>query len=294
MKINKKNYILIIIFVVLIVLILVIFSLSNKKKNYYKDSKIQTANIDNKEYKIILKDYYLYLEINNKFIKITDEKILDMKVFNLDNSGNDEILTINLKNENEIQDNRVFGNDIIFYKINYQNNDIKVEEFYRNDFTIVKPWMIDAGNMDDDEDNDVFVGVYKNTVFHKEIRNRPFFFSWNGEFLYKKWTGSYFSKNDLIDIAFVDYFNKNNDEIAVLEKDEEGRYIVSLYSWLEFGFIKIAESDYYNNIDHIESVKINNKNYIQINSNENNNNNTKILELVDNDENLLKLIESKK
>lgn len=72
--------------------------------------------------------------------------------------------------------------------------------------------------------------------------NRPFFFSWNGEFIERKWTGSYLSHNELMDLVFVDLTGDGADEVAVLEKTPAGTYQVSLYKWLNFGFDYLTTS----------------------------------------------------
>ena len=225
-----------------LLIILILFtgcSNKNMKDNLYNDSKIETANINNISYNIILKNSELFIDNGKNIYKLVEEKIVDMKIYNIDNTQNDELLVIGLQDNYINEDERKFGDDVVIYKLEEMENTITVVEIYREDFSDIKPWMIDAANIDGDNNTEIFVGVHKRTVFYEKVRNRPFYYSWNGKKLYKKWTGSFFSSKELIDVTFIDLLNKDGYETAVLEKDEEGRYTVSLYSWLSFGFIKL-------------------------------------------------------
>lgn len=197
-----------------------------------------------------------FLHINNK--RIIDEKVIDFKIYDIDNDSNDEIAVITKK------DSDIYGQYVIIYKILNKNETIYLEEIYRKDFLDIKPWKIDICNLDNDGDTDFFIGVYKDTKYYKDIRNRPFFYSWNGSNLYKKWTGSFFTELDLIDVTFSDYMNLGWEQIAILEKNNQGLYRVGLYSFIGFGFQKIAESVFYENVKSISSKQITGKKYIYL------------------------------
>lgn len=267
----------------LLLIMLILFSgcsNRNMKDNIYNDSKIETANINNISYNIILKDNELFIDNGKNIYKLVEEKILDMKIYNIDNTQNDELLVIGLQ-DNDINENeRKFGDDVVIYKLEEIENTITASEIYREDFSDIKPWMIDAANIDGDNNTEIFVGVHKRTVFYEKVRNRPFYYSWNGKKLYKKWTGSFFSNKELIDVTFIDLLNKDGYETAVLEKDEEGRYTVSLYSWLSFGFVKVTESGYYYNATSIDTVAVDDKYYIEIEYNKDGKTYKELLELV--------------
>ncbi len=257
---NKKKSFLI------LSIILILFSGCSDKNlsDIYSNSKVEIAKIDNISYNIILKDNEMFIDIDKNIYKLVEEKILDMKIYNIDNTQNDELLVIGL-NENGVNiDENKLGDDVIIYKLKVIEDKITATEIYRQDFSDIKPWMIDAANIDGDNHTEVFVGVNKRTIFYEKVRNRPFYYSWDGEKLYKKWTGSFFSDKELIDVTFIDLLDKNGYETAVLEKDEEGRYTVSLYSWLSFGFIKVIESDFYYDATSIDTVLVDDKYYIEI------------------------------
>ncbi|MDD3751710.1 MAG: hypothetical protein PHU60_06645, partial [Tissierellia bacterium] len=146
------------------------------------------------------------------------------------------------------------GSDFIIYDTEDDDGLINTKEIYRQDFSDIKPWKVDACNLDNDGETDIFIGVYKDTVFYKDIRNRPFFYSWNGEQLNKKWLGSFFTDWELIDIAFGDYYNLGYDIAAVLEKNNDS-YRVSYYKFIGFGFENMDTSEIYTNVRSIETVK---------------------------------------
>lgn len=212
-----------------------------------------SINLNNTNYKLELKNNYLYIENT----KLLNQQIIDFKVYDLDKDLDDEIIVLTLNKD-------IYGKDIILYDITANNLDFNVKEIYKQDFEKAKPWKIDICNLDNDDDIDIFIGVYKATKYYKDIRNRPFFYSWNGKSLYKKWTGSFFTELDLIDISFGYYMGTAWQQVAVLEKNKDNLYRVGLYNWTGFGFQKIAESEYYNNIKNIATKQIQSKDYINL------------------------------
>lgn len=174
---------------------------------------------------------------------------MDYKIYDIDNDNIDEISIITKKNKKD-----KYGNDLIIFKPYFENEIIKYKEIYRQNFYDLKPWKINIGNIDNDGETDFFIGVYKTTQYYKDLRNRPFFYSWNGEKLYKKWTGSYFSENDLIDMIFIDSLGKGYDQVVILEKISGRKYQncrVSMYMWNGFGFQEIIKSSYLPEIKNI-------------------------------------------
>jgi len=221
-----------------------ILFLCNQPKNY-------NIKIDNNIYKIVFKNNTLYS--NNhyfKYKKLLQEKIIDFKFYDIDKDENDEILVITKHNEKSI-----YGEYLVIYDTNLINQTIVVTEIYRQDFSNINPWKVDACNLDNDNDADIFIGVNKDTIFYKDVRNRPFFYSWDGEKLYKKWQGSFFTDWDLVDITFGDYFNYGHDLAAVLEKNKNDEYRISLYNFTGFGFINITKSDIYKNVKCINTIR---------------------------------------
>ncbi len=246
-----------------------ILFLCNQPINY-------NIKIDNNIYKIVFTNNTLYS--NNhyfKFKKLLQEKIIDFKFYDIDKDKNDEILVITKQNKKSI-----YGEYLVIYDTNLINQTIVVNEIYRQDFSNINPWKVDACNLDNDNDTDIFIGVNKDTVFYKDVRNRPFFYSWDGKKLYKKWQGSFFTDWDLVDITFGDYFNYGHDLAAVLEKNKNSEYRISLYNFTGFGFINITKSDIYKNVKCINTIRKDNVYKIVLTFN--NSNKYNIIELVPN------------
>ncbi len=202
--------------------------------------------IGQNSYKLYEKNNYLYGKIGMKPYKIADKKIIDYAIYDIDNDGNEEILALTYDGD------EVYGRDFIIYSTIKADGQITAEEIYRQDFSEIKPWKVEACNLDNDGEADIFIGVHKDTIFYKDVRNRPFFYSWDGERLNKKWLGSFFSDWDLEDIAFGDYYNLGYDLAAVLEKRDDG-YRVGIYKFVGFGFENMSTSEIYTNVKNIET-----------------------------------------
>ncbi|MGM0379239.1 MAG: hypothetical protein ACQEQE_05785 [Bacillota bacterium] len=182
-------------------------------------------SIREKEYKYKIIDQDLYR--NNKIII---SKVVDFKIDQFYN-GKNYLLTIESKDKNQRDLNVVYGNFLKIYEIN--NDDLKL--IYKNDFTKVKPWEIDTGIIDDDGMMDIYLGAITETEYYPKEK-RPFFFNWNGEYLTRKWTGSYIGLKPLISIELIDFDNDGIDEIKKKEELENGEYNYSLFEWGNFGF----------------------------------------------------------
>ena len=228
---NTKSFIRL---VFILGIFIIITGCGNYSKNLYKGAVVETAVVEGLTYSILIKDHVLYSQNEKNTDKILDYEIIDMKVYDIDNDGNDELIVIDSANEN-----------LILLEIAVTNSRLSVEEIYRMDFSEINPWMVEAGDVDGDGIVEIFIGVNKRTEFYEDVRNRPFFYSWNGDELQKKWTGSYFSEKELIDIKLADLFGSGRYETIALERNKEGKYSVSIYSWLGFGFIKTVSSREY-------------------------------------------------
>ena len=248
---NTKSFIRL---VFILGIFIIITGCGNYSKNLYKGAVVETAVVEGLTYSILIKDHVLYSQNEKNTDKILDYEIIDMKVYDIDNDGNDELIVIDSANEN-----------IILFEIEQIDSEFAIEEIYRKNFSDIDPWMVEAGDVDADGIVEIFIGVNKRTEFYEDIRNRPFYYSWNCEKLQKKWTGSYFSEKELIDVRFADLFESGRDETIVLERNKEGKYVVSIYSWLGFGFIKIVSSGEYESIDElIISEKADGASYVEI------------------------------
>jgi hypothetical protein len=226
----------------------------NYSKNLYKEAVVETVVVEGMSYSILLKDHILYFDSGRNIEKILDYEIIDMKVYDIDKDSEDELGVIDSVNKN-----------LILFEIELTNSEFSIKEIYRKDFSDIDPWMVEAGDVDGDGIVEIFIGVNKRTEFYEDVRKRPFYYSWNCEELQKKWTGSYFSEKELIDVRFANLFESGRDETVALERDEEGNYVVSIYSWLGFGFIKTVSSGEYESIDElIISEKADGASYVEI------------------------------
>jgi len=217
----------------------------------YRQPELCNMNVSNNIFKLFIKNNSLYYVNGISIKKLLNEKIIDYKVYDLDNDENDELLILTKLENNE------YGADLVIYETKVNKEMLEVSEIYREDFAKLKPWKVGACNLDSDGNADVFIGVYKDTTFYNDYRKRPFFFSWDGKMLYKKWLGSFFTSWDLVDITFGDYFNLGYDVAAVLEKNEKNEYRVGTYNFAGFGFENMKTSNIYNNVKSIKSVKEN-------------------------------------
>jgi hypothetical protein len=205
------------------------------------------ATSGQKEYEIKYEKSYLYDAETGR--KLTDEKVLSFKFYDIDGDSSDELLAVTrLDFEND------FGKDLVIYDMYAGEGVLEAKEIYREDFSSIKPWRVDACNLDNDGMTDVFIGVFKSTAFYTDIRKRPFFYSWDGKELSKKWLGSFFTDWDLTGITFGDYYGLGFDAAAVLEKNDEGVYRVGVYKFIGFGFENMYTSKNYSNVKSIETV----------------------------------------
>lgn len=120
-------------------------------------------------------------------------------------------------------------------------------EVFREDFSELKPWKIDIGDVDGDGIYEVSVGVYKETIFHQVMDKRPFIYSYNDNRLLPKWRGSRLAR-PFIDYTFYDLDMDDSDEIISIEILEDGKLILNSYKWIGFGIEGFLESEIYDKI----------------------------------------------
>lgn len=185
----------------------------------------------------LLEDHTLYYQ-KSWYQKVLLENIVDYTLTDLKNIG--ECLLVIESLEDQSIDQITYGNMIKFYTID-PNKKSSLSLAYENDFTKVKPWAIDAADMDGDQENEVYIGAYRATDYY-DADKRPFFFDWNGEFLTRKWTGSYISFDKLINLSFEDLEGDGSHEIKTLEQLADDTFINRYYKWGYFNFTIIKES----------------------------------------------------
>lgn len=131
---------------------------------------------------------------------------------------------------------------------------------YDNNFLELKPWKLELADVDGDGTKEIIIAVRKTTHFDQQERNRLFIFNFDGEKLYKKWTGSQIAGN-WTNFYVGDLLSIPGDELIFIQQLENKEERLCIYYWLEFGFVQLAESDSYNQI---ENFKITGDNRIEI------------------------------
>ncbi len=87
---------------------------------------------------------------------------------------------------------------------------------YQNDFSRVNPWLITAGQLDDDKAIELFVGAYRPTYYYED-NTRPYFLEYKNKIVVRQWTGSYLDNQCFSDGYFAD---QDLDGISTLFLDE--------------------------------------------------------------------------
>lgn len=142
----------------------------------------------------------------------------------------------------------------------FENTSDEWVRIYENDFKNLMPWKIDLSDVDGDNVKEILIAVKKATLFDKEVKNRMFVFNFNQGILTRKWTGSQIS-GVWRDFFSADILPIQGNELIFIETDKEDKERINIYSWFDFGFIKIAESEPY---PRIEDLKIAGDNLLEI------------------------------
>ncbi len=182
--------------------------------------------------------------------------ILDFDIGDIDDDQVDEILVLSKEVGSK------YGKALIIFKPIFIDEKISLDIMYTNDLSEIKPWKIEVCEVDGDGDKDIFIGVYKSTLYYPGMENRPFFFNFQDGKLVKKWTGSKV-RQAFTDACFVDFNGDGIDEFVVLEEKDNGEKVITAYYWFGFGFIMIGESKTYEKIESIMVTTIEEKEYIR-------------------------------
>lgn len=156
-----------------------------------------------------------------------------------------------------------YGKNIVIYKgsgaafdntepKNTKKNSSKYMEIYREDFSELKPWRVDSGDIDGNGIEEISIGVYKEAIFHPVMAKRPFIYSFDGVRLVPKWRGSRLSR-PFTEYTFYDIDQDGIDELLAIEELVDGKNIIHSYKWRYFGFEGYLESAVFDSLSNLES-----------------------------------------
>ena len=135
----------------------------------------------------------------------------------------------------------------------FERTDQGFSRIYENDFKDLMPWKIHVADVDEDDKNEILIAVKKTTHYDKEIKNRMFIFNYQDSILVKKWTGSQIA-GVWRDFDVGDLLPTPGDELIFIQELDNGKEKISIYSWFDFGFLKIADSEAYHKINDVAIV----------------------------------------
>jgi len=137
--------------------------------------------------------------------------------------------------------------------IDRQSGDGQRKRIYEKGFNDLKPWKLGIADVDGDRKKELLIAVRKTTHFDPQEKNRMFIFQYDGEKLYKKWTGSqiagvwnHFYAGNLLPIP--------GDELIFIEQVAGNKERISIYYWFDFGFVLLAASDSYSDITELTII----------------------------------------
>lgn len=103
------------------------------------------------------------------------------------------------------------------------------------DLSDIKPFRVQAGDIDGDGEVELSVSVYKTAKFHPVLAKRPFFYSLKDGELQPVWLGSRLAR-PFAEYILSDVDEDGIDEIVSIEWMDDGKQVVALYDWKGFGF----------------------------------------------------------
>jgi len=148
--------------------------------------------------------------------------------------------------------NREYGNFFVVF----EKADDEWQRVYENDFKNLMPWKVETADIDGDGIPEILTALRKKTPYDREIKNRMFIFNYEDNKLIRKWTGSQIA-GIWRDFYVMDFLSPPGYELLFVEQTYEGKERVSVYSWFDFGFHRLAYSDGYEIIQNISMVSEN-------------------------------------
>jgi len=145
-----------------------------------------------------------------------------------------------LINNNGIEE---YGNSFIIF----DRKDDTWLRAYENDFKNLMPWKVEVADIDGDNTPEILIALRKTTPYDKEIKNRMFIFNYQDNILSRKWTGSRIA-GIWREFYPIDFLSTPGHELIFIEQAEDTMEKLSVYSWFDFGFFMVADSEAYPSI----------------------------------------------
>lgn len=231
---KRKNDILKLIIIILIAILIVKIQFPRKLLQIFFEGKYYDVSFN---------------DIQNNIYLGKNEDIIDFAVGDIDSDGDDEVLTL-VKDKGSL-----YGKELLIYDFSISEKELELKEIYRNNIALINPWKIKTCEIDGDKELEIFIIVNKSTRYYKEVDNRPFFFNFKEGVLIKKWTGSRV-RGAFEDVYFEDINGNGRDEFIVIEKGNNGGYVIAVYYWFGFGFILQGESLVYEEVKGLSVKKL--------------------------------------
>ena len=135
------------------------------------------------------------------------------------------------------------GNNIVLVSLRKYNDScyfLFAESYLKNKKIFTSSWRLnypvyhfEVGDIDNNGQDDIGVGVIKSTYYDKAVRKRPFFFTLENGYIIQLWTGTSLTF-PLENFRIV----KSNgiNYLRAIELERDHKYLVAQYLWNGFGF----------------------------------------------------------
>ncbi len=135
------------------------------------------------------------------------------------------------------------GGWIVIDKLYLKEGSYQIEEVYRSDYSLINPWALQVGDMENDGLIDIFIGAYRGTQYYGPDK-RPFLLTFNGKDIAKRWTGSAIGYDGFDYGVFKDYDGDGYDELCLQVTLKDGQVINRYYRWNSFSPELLIENHY--------------------------------------------------
>lgn len=135
----------------------------------------------------------------------------------------------------------------------FERSDDTWQRIYENNFKNLMPWKVEAADIDGDNTPEILMALRKTTPYDKEIKNRMFIFNYQDHILSRKWTGSRIA-GIWRDYYPMDLLSTPGHELIFIQQAEGNMEKISVYSWFDFGFFMVADSEAYQSIQTVAKM----------------------------------------